>query len=122
MSPDTKSPPQRRYITSDAQSALERLVVGRECNNFDTFSNARKSMAYLILIKLGLISATVKDVPDQSYPEVTILSVTPLGLKTYENQINYKKKPSAKIPQILIALTLVGIAVILVLRSFKKII
>lgn len=119
MSPDTKSPPQRRYITSDAQAALERLVVGRECNNFDTFSNARKSMAYLILLKLGLISATVKDVPDQSYPEVTILSVTSLGQKTYENQINYKKKTSAKIPQILVALTLVGIAVILVLKSLK---
>lgn len=119
MSPDTKIPPQRRYITSDAQAALERLVVGRECNNFDTFSNARKSMAYLILLKLGLISATVKDVPDQSYPEVTILSVTSLGQKTYENQINYKKKTSAKIPQILVALTLVGIAVILVLKSLK---
>jgi hypothetical protein len=119
LSPDTKSPPQRRYITSDAQAALERLVVGRECNNFDTFSNARKSMAYLILLKLGLISATVKDVPDQSYPEVTILSVTSLGQKTYENQINYKKKTSAKIPQILVALTLVGIAVILVLKSLK---
>ena len=121
MSPDTKIPPQRRYITSDAQAALERLVVGRECNNFDTFSNARKSMAYLILLKLGLISATVKDVPDQSYPEVTILSVTSLGQKTYENQINYKKKTSAKIPQILVALTLVGIVVILVLKSLKVI-
>jgi len=121
LSPDTKSPPQRRYITSDAQAALERLVVGRECNNFDTFSNARKSMAYLILLKLGLISATVKDVPDQSYPEVTILSVTPLGLKTYENQINYKKKTSAKIPQILVALTLVGIVVIIALKFLKVI-
>ena len=119
MSPDSKSSSQRRYITSDAQAALERLVVGRECNNFDTFSSARKSMAYLVLLKLGLISATVKDVPDQSYPEVTILSVTSLGQKTYENQINYKKKTSAKIPQILVALTLVGIAVILVLKSLK---
>ncbi len=119
MSPDTKNLPQRRYITSDAQAALERLVVGRECNNFDTFSSARKSMAYLILLKLGLISATVKDVPDQSYPEVTILSVTPLGQRTYENQINYKKKPSAKIPQILVALTLVGIAVIIALKFLK---
>jgi hypothetical protein len=121
LSHDTKSPPQRRYITSDAQSALERLVVGRECNNFDTFSSARKSMAYLVLVKLGLISATVKDVPDQSYPEVTILSVTPLGLKTYENQINYKKKTSAKIPQILVALTLVGIVVIIALKFLKVI-
>jgi hypothetical protein len=119
LSPDTKSPPQRRYITSDAQAALERLVVGRECNNFDTFSNARKSMAYLVLLKLGLISATVKDVPDQSYPEVTIHSVTSLGKKTYENQTNYKEKTSAKIPQILVAITLVGIAVIIVLKFFK---
>lgn len=121
MSPDTKSPPQRRYITSDAQAALERLVVGRECNNFDTFTGARKSMAYLVLLKLGLINATVKDVPGQSYPEVTIQSVTPLGKKTYENQINYKKKISGRIPQILVVLTLVGIAVIIALKFLKVI-
>jgi hypothetical protein len=119
LSPTNKSSLQRRYITSDAQSALERLVVGRECNNFDTFSSARKASAYLVLLKLGLISATVKDVPDQSYPEVTIHSVTSLGKKTYENQTNYKEKTSAKIPQILVAITLVGIAVIIVLKFFK---
>ena len=54
-------------------------------------------MAYLVLLKLGLISATVKDVPGRSYPEVTIHSVTPLGKKTYENQTNYKEKASAQI-------------------------
>jgi hypothetical protein len=119
LSPDSKSSPQRRYITSDAQAALERLVVGRECNNFDSFSSARKAMAYLVLLKLGLINATVKDVPNQSYPEVTIHSVTPLGKKTYENQTNYKEKTSAKIPQILVAITLVGIAVIIALKFLR---
>ena len=119
MSPDNKSLSQRRYITSDAQAALERLVVGRECNNFDTFSSARKAMAYLVLLKLGLISATVKEVPGRSYPEVTIHSVTPLGKKTYENHINYKEKTSARVPQILVALTIVGIIVIMVLKVLK---
>ena len=76
-------------------------------------------MAYLVLLKLGLISATVKEVPDRSYPEVTIHSVTPLGKKTYENQTNYKEKTSAKIPQILVALTLVGILVIIILKFLK---
>ena len=119
MSSESKSSSQRRYITSDAQAALERLVVGRECNNFDSFSSARKSMAYLVLLKLGLICATVKEVPGQSYPEVTIHSVTPLGKKTYENQLNYKEKTSAKIPQILVAITLAGIAIIMALRILK---
>jgi len=119
LSSDNKSSSQRRYITSDAQAALERLVVGRECNNFDTFSSARKALAYLVLLKLGLISATVKEVPGRSYPEVTIHSVTPLGKKTYENQTNYKEKTSAKIPQILVAITLVGIVVIIVLKFLK---
>jgi hypothetical protein len=121
LRPDNKSSSQRRYITSDAQAALERLVVGRECNNFDTFSSARKAMAYLVLLKLGLISATVKEVPGRSYPEVTIHSVTPLGKKTYENQTNYKEKTSAKIPQILVAITLVGIFVIILLKFLKVI-
>ena len=119
MSTGNKSSLQRRYISSDAQAALERLIVGRECNNFDTFSSARKAMAYLDLIKLGLISATVKDLPGRSYPEVTIHSVTPLGKKTYENQTNYKEKASAQIPQILIAITIVGIVVIILLKFFK---
>lgn len=112
---------QRHYITSDAQAALERLIVGRECNSFDSFSSARKSAAYLVLLKLGLINATVKEVPGRSYPEVTILSVTPLGKKTYENHTNYKESSSAKIPQILVALTLVGIVVIITLKLLKKI-
>ncbi len=76
-------------------------------------------MAYLVLLKLGLISATVKEVPGRSYPEVTIHSVTTLGKKTYENQTNYKEKTSAKIPQILVAITLVGIVVILILKFLK---
>ena len=121
MSLDKNSSSQRRYISSDAQAALERLIVGRECNSFDNFSAARKSMAYLVLLKLGLINATVKEVPGRSYPEVTILSVTPLGKKTYENHINYKESNSAKIPQILVALTLVGIVVIITLKLLKKI-
>jgi len=121
LSSNKTSTLQRRYITSDAQAALERLVVGRECNSFDSFSAARKAMAYLVLVKLGLINANVKEVPGRSYPEVTILSVTPLGKKTYENHINYKESNSARIPQILIAVTLVGIIVIIVLKFLKKI-
>ena len=119
LNSENKSPLQRRYITSDAQAALERLVVGRECTNFDSFSSARKSMAYLVLLKLGLINATVKEVPGRSYPEVTILSVTPLGKRTYENHTNYKESRSAKLPQILVALTLAGIVVILTLKLLK---
>lgn len=78
-------------------------------------------MAYLVLVKLGLINATVKEVPGRSYPEVTILSVTPLGKKTYENHMNYTETNSARVPQILIALTLVGIVTIIVLKFLKKI-
>ncbi len=119
MSLTKNSSSQRRYITSDAQAALERLVVGRECNNFDSFSSARKSMAYLVLLKLGLINATVKEVPGRAYPEVTILSVTSLGKKTYENHINYKETNSARIPKILVGITLVGIVVIITLKFLK---
>jgi hypothetical protein len=111
---------QRRYISSDAQAALERLIIGRECNNFDSLSASRKAMAYMALLKLGLINATVKEVPGRSYPEVTILSVTALGKKTYENHINYKQTNSARLPQILIVLTLIGIVTIIVLKVSQK--
>lgn len=121
MSLTKKSPSQRRYITADAQAALERLIVGRECNNFDSFGSARKAMAHLVLLRLGLINATVKEVPGRDYPEVTILSVTALGRKTYENHINYKESSSAKIPKILVGLLLIGIVVIITLKFLKKI-
>jgi len=78
-------------------------------------------MAYLVLLRLGLINATVKEVPGRDYPEVTIQSVTPLGQKTYENHINYKESNTARIPKILVALTLIGIIIIIALK-FSKII
>jgi hypothetical protein len=121
LSLTNKSSSQRRYITSDAQAALERLIVGRECNNFDSFNSARKATAHLVLLKLGLINATVKEVPGRDYPEVTIVSVTPLGRKTYENHLNYKESGSALVPKILVALLLIGIVVIIALKFVKKI-
>jgi hypothetical protein len=115
-----KQSPQRHFISPDAQLGLERLIVGRECNNFDSFSSERKTMAYLVLIKLGLIKATVTKVPGQSYPQVVIVSVTSLGRKTYQNQTNYAESSSGIIPKVLVFILSLGILVIIILKVFKK--
>ena len=76
---------QRHYISADALLALERLVIGRECNSFDRFTTERKSLAYSELIRLGLIMGTITETPGRSYPEVVVRGVTTAGNKVYQN-------------------------------------
>ncbi len=76
---------QRHYISADALLALERLVIGRECNAFDRFTTERKSLAYSELIRLGLIMGTITETPGRSYPEVVVRGVTTAGNKVYQN-------------------------------------
>ena len=59
--------------------ALERLVVGRECNGFDSLLPSRKAHAYAELIKLGLVYGSVKEISGQDYPEVSVQSVSSRG-------------------------------------------
>ena len=75
----------RRYISADAMLALERLVIGRECNAFDNFITERKTVAYQELIRLGLVIGSVTEVPGRSYPDVVIRGVTREGNKVYQN-------------------------------------
>ena len=65
--------------------ALERLVIGRECNAFDNFITERKTVAYQELIRLGLVIGSVTEVPGRSYPDVVIQGVTRAGNKVYQN-------------------------------------
>ena len=76
---------QRHYISADALLALERLVIGRECNAFDRFTTERKSLAYSELIRLGLIMGTITETSGRSYPEVVVRGVTTAGNKVYQN-------------------------------------
>lgn len=76
---------QRHYISTDAMLALERLVIGRECNAFDNFITERKSLAYQELIRLGLVVGLLTEVPGRSYPDIVIQGVTRAGNKVYQN-------------------------------------
>lgn len=59
--------------------ALERLVVGRECNGFDRLTPSRKANAYAELIRLGLAYGTVEPVAGRDYPNVTVQRVSSRG-------------------------------------------
>ena len=65
--------------------ALERLVIGRECNAFDNFITERKTLAYQELIRLGLVVGIITEVPGRSYPDIVIQGVTRAGNKVYQN-------------------------------------
>ncbi len=66
-------------LSPDAAMALERLVVGRECNGFDRLPPVRKAHAYAELIKVGLVYGSVKEIPGQDYPEVIVQRVSSRG-------------------------------------------
>jgi hypothetical protein len=67
------------YPTEDGMLALERLIVGRECNGFDRLSPARKSRAFAELIHLGYAYGKAEDVAGQDFPNVTIQRVSSRG-------------------------------------------
>jgi hypothetical protein len=75
-SADAISPTQ---VSPDAMLALERLVVGRECNGFDRLTPARKAAAYAELIKLGLAYGTVTEVAGRDHPDVAVRRVSSRG-------------------------------------------
>lgn len=76
---------QRHYVSPDAMLALERLVIGRECNGFDNFITERKTLAYQELIRLGLVVGSVTEVPGRTYPDVVVKGVTKAGSEVYQN-------------------------------------
>jgi hypothetical protein len=101
MSKPTK---QRRYISSDALLALERLVVGRECNEFDILSTERKVLAYMILMRLGLVKGTIVEVPGRGFPDVIVEAVTEAGRKAYMNRKFEENQSRASAKTLMIAL------------------
>ena len=72
-------PPPHDYPSPDALQALERLIVGRQCNGFDRMSPSRKANAYAELIRLGLAYGKVSAIARQDYPVVTIQRVSSAG-------------------------------------------
>ena len=80
--PDKK---RRHYISPDALLALERLVIGRECNSFDGFTPERKTLAYKELIQLGLVVGSVTQVEGREFPNVIVQGVTQAGKRAYQN-------------------------------------
>lgn len=58
---------------------LERLIVGRECNDFDRLTPARKSRAFAELIHLGLAYGKVAAVVGQDFPNVAVTRVSSRG-------------------------------------------
>ena len=106
---------QRHYISADALLALERLVIGRECNAFDRFTSERKSLAYAELIRLGLIMGTVTEVPGKNYPEVVVRGVTAAGNKVYQNHERGATESSLGLRSAFIGVILLIIVAIIIL-------
>ena len=59
--------------------ALERLIVGRECNGFDRLLQKRKALAYAELVHLGYAYGKVEDVAGQDFPDVSVQRVSSRG-------------------------------------------
>jgi hypothetical protein len=65
--------------------ALERLIVGRECNGFDRLLPKRKALAYAELIQLGLAYGKVDEIAGRDYPEVAVQRVSSRGRRLRRN-------------------------------------
>ena len=59
--------------------ALERLIVGRECNGFDRLPPPRKAHAYAQLVRLGLAYGDVAPVAERAYPDVVVQRASSRG-------------------------------------------
>lgn len=60
-------------------------MIGRECNGFDAFTTARKTLAYQELIRLGLVVGSVTEDKGKDFPAVVIQGVTLAGKRVYQN-------------------------------------
>ncbi|MEI6461901.1 MAG: hypothetical protein WCO73_08145 [Verrucomicrobiota bacterium] len=99
-------------LSPDAALALERLVVGRECNGFDRLPPSRKAHAYAELIKLGLVYGSVKEIPGQDYPEVSVQRVSSRGR---HNKLKVRKAAKRAGPKGWKIATVIFVFVILIL-------
>jgi len=99
-------------LSPDAALALERLVVGRECNGFDRLLPNRKAHAYAELIKLGLVYGSVKEIPGQDYPEVSVQRVSSHGR---HNKLKVRKAAKRAGPKGWKIATVIFVFVILIL-------
>jgi hypothetical protein len=99
-------------LSPDAALALERLVVGRECNGFDRLLPARKAHAYAELINLGLVYGSVKEIPGQDYPEVIVQRVSSRGR---HNKLKVRKAAQRAGPKGWKIATVIFVFVILIL-------
>jgi hypothetical protein len=106
---------QRHYISADALLALERLVIGRECNAFDRFATERKSLAYSELIRLGLVVGSITEVPERNYPEVAVRGVTAAGNKVYQNQERGSSPSSLVLRAVCIGVIFVIVVAVIIL-------
>lgn len=113
MSKPTK---QRRYISTDALLALERLVVGRECNEFDSLPTERKVLAYMVLMRLGLVKGTIVEVPGRGFPDVIIENVTSAGRSAYANRKYEENQSRASAKTFVIALLVLFFVAVLIYR------
>ena len=99
--------------------ALERLVIGRECNSFDTFAPERTVLAYQNLIRLKLVVGTITQVPGRAYPDVVIQNVTRAGNKAYQNHERGTSQSSLARRPVLIGIILVIIVTFIIIVTLK---
>lgn len=112
----SKSTKQRHYISSDALLALERLVVGRECNEFDYLPTERKVLAYMVLMRLGLVKGKVVEVRDRGFPDVVIEAVTPAGRNAYLNRKFEEDQSRASFKAFIVALLVLLFVAVFIYR------
>ena len=86
--------------------------MGRECNGFDRLPPSRKAHAYAELIKLGLVDGSVKEIPGQDYPEVSVQRVSATGR---HNKLKVRKATQRTGPKGWKIATVIFVFVILIL-------
>ncbi len=90
--------------------ALERLILGRECNGFDRLLPKRKALAYAELIQLGLAYGKVDEVAGRDYPEVAVQRVSSRGRRLRRTSGRRRgSRPEGKRNQVLWAFVAIGV-------------